>query len=63
MALTKAQQKKIVQAKISLLEAAYQEFHLRLEELKKEQDNIINKAIENIDRKKIEDTLQKIKKV
>jgi len=62
MQLSDSQRKKIIQAKIKLLEAAYQEFHFRLIDLKKEQDEMINKKVKQLDQSNIKKILGKIKR-
>lgn len=61
--INEEQQKKIIKEKIRLLELAYQDFHQKMEELKKEGQAIVNEALEEVDKDKISSIIEKIKKL
>lgn len=55
------QQKKVLKEKIRLLGLAYHDFHNKMEDLKKEGHVIVNEALEEVDKDKIDNIINKIK--
>jgi predicted transcriptional regulator len=54
---------KIIQEKIRLLQAAYEDFHDKMEKLKKEGHDLVNQTLQEIDQQKVKEVLEKLKSV